>query len=189
MDGLKPLEVLGAADLHLQGAEVQGAPDALAGALDGVDADRERGVRRHGREAEEPPQRYAQPPSDPVVKRAVERCLPTGHPVHVLEPLLDVLERVRVVADERRSGRAQELDDRIDGLAPVVHRRRLAAPDHTLVLQLDLHDGLIRARTTRDAERLGELKGASGGAQLHEPDSMTAGCRGRPRRRSPNDGH
>ena len=149
------------------------AAHAVARALDGVDADRERGVRRSRREPEQPPQRHAEPLADPVVKRAVERGLATGQAVDVLEPLLDVLERERVVADERRSGGAQEVDDGVDGLAAVVDGRRLAAPDDALVLELDLNDRLIRARAARDAERLGERQRALVATRSSTGGSMT----------------
>ena len=63
-----------------------------------------------GARGERPSSRHSGTPSRLPIqscKRTVERGLATGQAIHVLEPLLDVLERERIVADERWSGRAR----------------------------------------------------------------------------------
>jgi hypothetical protein len=119
------------------------------------------------------------------VQGGVERRLRAHDAIHVLEPLLDRLERERVVLHQRRGRDGQKLDDGVDRLAAVIDGRRLPAPDDPVVLELHLNHGLVRPGAARDAERLGELERAGGGAELHGADSMTAGlirAGSRPRR-------
>src|SRR5207253_557030 len=96
-------DVLLPADLDLEQAEagVDGASRAVAGAVDRVDADRVRGVRRAPVEAEQPPGGLAAELAREVVQRRVERRL-GGHLTGVpAQPRLDRLEREGVVAEQR----------------------------------------------------------------------------------------
>jgi hypothetical protein len=90
------------------------------------------------------------------VQGRVERCLPGRLALDVLEPLLDRLERERVVAQERWRGRGEEIGGGVDRLAAVVDGRGLTPADYAVVLQLQLDHGLRGARAARDAELLGQ---------------------------------
>src|SRR5215211_7440656 len=141
------------------------ARNSLARAVDRVDRDRVGGRRSLGRQAEQAPDRHAEALADPVVERRVEGGLAGGLAINVLEPLLDRLERERVVAHERRRRGCEELGRGVDRLAAVVDGRRLAAPDDAVVLELDLDERLARPRAARDAELLGQGERCGCGAE------------------------
>jgi hypothetical protein len=86
---------------------------------------------------------------------------------HILEPLLDRLERERVVAHDGRRRGGEELERGVGRLAAVVHGRGLTQPDDPVVLQLQPHHGLAGARAARDAELLGERERGCAGTELH----------------------
>ena len=99
------------------------------------------------------------------------------------EPLADVLERERVVADER-AVLVDELHGRRRRLAVAVDRRRLAVAGHALVRQRDMDDVRIVGCLARDDERLRELQTDDPCLDLHALEASCPGSRSRRRRRA-----
>ena len=97
-----------------------------------------------------------------VVEGPVERRLGGVLARDLGEPLADLLQRERVVA-EQVSVLLDERERRLRRLVVAVDRRRLAPTDVPVVAQLDLHDVLPVARLARDHERLRQARPDDGG--------------------------
>ena len=100
------------------------------------------------------------------MERGVERGLGRVLARHVSPPGSDLLERKRVVA-EQRAVLSDEGERRLGRLVVAVDRRRLTSSHMGSVLELDLNDVFPVACLSRDHERLCEAKAANGGDYLH----------------------
>ena len=166
-DGAHALDVepVAAAELQLQPLEPRLRPLGAPGHVVRVaEPDRPRGRRAGARQPEQLPDRDAEQLPLQVVERAVERraCgVLAGR-----QPSLDLLERERVVAEQRRL--LLDVGERGGGrLVVTLDRRRLAEAGDAVVAQLDLDDVGLVARLARDHERLGEAQSDDAGGQLH----------------------
>ena len=109
------------------------------------------------------------------MERAVERG--PGGVLSRRQPRLDLLERERVVAEQRRV--LLDVGERgLRRLLVAVDRRALAVADDAVMPQLDLEHLLLVARLARDHERLGEAQGHDPGGQLHGSTLTLRSCNG-----------
>ena len=104
------------------------------------------------------------------MQRGVERGLGGVLAGDLGQPRADLLEREGVVADQG-GVLLDERERRLGGLVVAVDRRRLAAADVAVVMQLDLDDVLPVACLPRDHEGLGQAQPDDGGLDLH-PGSL-----------------
>ena len=100
------------------------------------------------------------------MQRAVERGLGRMLARDLGEPLADLLQGERIVA-EQVPVLLDERERRLGRLVVAVDRRSLAPADVTGVAHLDLNDVLPVARLTSDHERLGQAQPDDGGRDLH----------------------
>ncbi len=106
---------------------------------------------------------------------ASSAALAACSPGHLAEPRTDLLERERVVA-EQRPVLLDERERRLGRLVVAVDRRRFTAADVRPVPQLDLDDVLPVAGLARDHERLRQPEADDAGVDVHtgtlsRPDS------------------
>ena len=105
------------------------------------------------------------------MERGIERGLGRLLAPDRAEALADVLERERVVSDER----AVVVDEPQRGLRRLVvalDRRPLAVPGHALVRERDVHDVRVVGGLARDDERLCELQSDDPGFDLHDSNLL-----------------
>ena len=100
------------------------------------------------------------------MQRPVERRLGGVLARDLGEPLADLLQRERIVA-EQRAVLLDERERRLGRLVVALDRGGLAPADVAAVAQLDLDDVLPVARLARDHERLGQVQPDDGGLDLH----------------------
>ena len=168
-DGAHALDVepVTASELELEPLEAVadelGAPGHVVRV---AEPDRPRGRRAAPWQPEQLPDRDAEQLALQVVERAVERCLRRVLARNLGEALADLLQRERIVA-EQRSVLLDERERRLGRLVVAVDRGRLAPADVAAVAHLDLDDVLPVARLTRDHERLGQPQPDDGGLDLH----------------------
>ncbi len=117
-------------------------------------------------QAEKAPHRDSRDLSAQVVERHVHGSLRRVLAGEGCEPLLDLVEGERVVA-EQGLGLRQKSRRRLDALPVVLLRRGLPVPDEAVVLDLDEHriHGLVGR--ARDGERLAERERHRPVGQLH----------------------
>ena len=150
------VEAVAAAELQLQPLEARRCLLGAARHVVGIaEPDGPRRRRPGARQTEELPGREAEELPLEVVERPVERG--ARGVLAGRQPGLDLLERERVVAEERARG-LEIGERRRPRLVVPLDRRALAEARDLSVPQLDLDDIVLVARLARDHERLGQLQ-------------------------------